>query len=77
MSDVETKPEVQTAYEVADEFRCSTRKVTDIARANRIGVNLGGRAGWRFNRADVLALWEAMRPPAPIEVPRRRRRASR
>lgn len=63
----------QTVYEVADEFRCSPRKVSDVARANRIGANLGGRAGWRFTETDKLALWDAMRP-APKVVPKRRRR---
>lgn len=63
----------QTVYEVADEFRCSPRKVSDVARANGLGANLGGRAGWRFTEADKLALWEAMRPAKPIAVRRRRR----
>lgn len=66
---------VQTVREVAEEFRCSTRKVSDLARANQIGANLGGRAGWRFTEADKLALWEAMRPAKTV-TPRRRRRAS-
>lgn len=65
----------QTAREVAEEFRCSARKVTKVATANRIGADLGGRAGFRFTEADKLALWEAMRPAKPTEV-RRRRRAS-
>lgn len=63
----------QTVYEVAEEFRCSARKVSDLARANGIGANLGGRAGWRFTEADKLALWDAMRPVAKVN-PRRRRR---
>jgi hypothetical protein len=65
----------QTVYEVAEEFRCSPRKVSDIARANGIGAQLGGRAGWRFTEADKLALWEAMRP-AKKAIVRRRRRAA-
>lgn len=65
----------QTVYEVADEFRCSPRKVSDVARANQIGANLGGRAGWRFTETDKLALWEAMRPAKKV-TPRRRRRVS-
>jgi hypothetical protein len=66
---------VFTASEVAAELRCSTRKVTDVATANGIGANLGGRAGYRFTEADKLALWEAMRPKVVTQV-RRRRRAS-
>lgn len=65
----------QTVYEVAEEFRCSPRKVSDIARANGIGAQLGGRAGWRFTEADKLALWDAMRP-AKKAIVRRRRRAA-
>lgn len=65
----------QTVYEVADEFRCSPRKVSDVARANGIGANLGGRAGWRFTESDKLALWDAMRP-TPVRVVRKRRRSA-
>ena len=65
----------QTVYEVAEEFRCSPRKISDVARANRIGANLGGRAGWRFTEADKLALWDAMRPVEKV-APRRRRRSA-
>lgn len=66
---------VSTAVEVADEFRCSPRKVTEVATANSIGANLGGRAGYRFTEADKLALWEAMRPKH-VTVARRRRRSA-
>lgn len=68
-----TSTEVFTADEVAAEFRCSTRKVTDLARLNGIGANLGGRAGWRFTEADKAALWDVMRPK-PVAPPGRRRR---
>lgn len=64
----------ETAGEVAGEFRCSIRKVTDVARANNIGMNLLGSAGWRFTEADKLALREAMRPK--VVTPTRRRRRS-
>lgn len=65
----------QTAAEVAEEFRCSKRKVTDLASQHGIGANVGGSAGFRFTEADKLALWEAMRPKVEVAV-RRRRRAS-
>jgi hypothetical protein len=68
--------QTKTAPEVAETFRCSTRKVTDVARAHGIGANLGGRAGWRFTDSDELALWEAMRPKTAPVVRRRRRAAS-
>lgn len=66
----------QTVYEVAEEFRCSPRKISDVARAHGIGANLEGRAGWRFSQADKLALWEAMRPKKIAATPRRRRRVA-
>lgn len=63
----------QTAREVAEEFRCSARKITEVATANGIGANLRGKAGYRFTEADKLALWEALRPAKPVDVRRRRR----
>jgi hypothetical protein len=64
-----------TIYEVAEWLRCSPRKVADVARANGIGANLEGRAGWRFTEADKLALFDAMRPKK-VAVTRRRRRTA-
>lgn len=67
-----------TTAEVAAELRCGRAKVYALAKEHRIGINLGGRAGWRFTEADKKALREAMRPPAatPRQVrrPKRRRR---
>lgn len=65
----------RTAPELAAEWRCSTRKVSDAARQHGLGVNLGGRAGWRFTPVEAAALWEAMRPKVEI-VRRKRRRTS-
>ena len=66
---------VHTTREVADRFRCSTWKVLKVAKAAGIGMDIGGRAGWRFPDSDVEALRDAMRP-APQAPMRRRRRAS-
>lgn len=63
-----------TTFEVARLFRCSARKVLTEAKRIGVGANLGGRAGYRFTAADVDALRESMRPPAPVE--RRRRRSA-
>ena len=57
----------KTAAEVAATFRCSPRKIWELARAKSIGYNLGGRAGWRFTDADVDKLRRAMTPPPPVE----------
>lgn len=76
---------VQTSYELAEEFRCGPRTVQKAAARHGIGVNLGGRAGWRFTAADKQALWDAMRTkpststaaptePTPIERKRRPRK---
>lgn len=65
----------KTATEVAEDLRCSVRKVTDTATKFNIGANLKGRAGFRFTESDVLALWEAMRPKTET-TRRRHRRAS-
>lgn len=64
-----------TAAEVADILRCKPRKVWTEAAKHGIGANLGGRAGWRFTRADVDALRAALRP-APAPSQRRRRRSA-
>lgn len=69
--------EIQTAAEVAEELRCSARKVKDTARAHAIGINLGGRAGWRFTAADKRALLDAMRPVRPEEPVKRHRKTRR
>lgn len=64
-----------TAAEVADILRCKPRKVWTEAAKHGIGANLGGRAGWRFTRADVDALRAALRA-APAPSQRRRRRSA-
>ncbi|MCR1785363.1 hypothetical protein KVF89_22675 [Nocardioides carbamazepini] len=66
--------EVETIYQTAARFRCSPRKVADVAKANNIGMNLKGRAGWRFTAADRARLQLAMRPAPPEPVQRRRKR---
>lgn len=63
-----------TTADVADRLRCSKRKVTATATRLGLGANLGGRAGFRFTEADVEAMWESMRPTAPVQARRRRRR---
>lgn len=53
---------MQTRAEVAAEFRCSPRKVSETARKHGIGADLGGRAGWRFSEADKVRLLAVMKP---------------
>lgn len=63
-----------TRAEVAAYFGLSPRKISDLARANRIGIFAGKRGGYRFTDDDVQRLADAMRPvPLPKRDPRRRR----
>ena len=57
--------ETQTRAAVAAEFRCSPRKVSEVARRHGIGADLGGRAGWRFTSDDKRRLWAVMKPAKP------------
>lgn len=51
---------LRTAREAAALLQCSARKVTKTATENGIGVNLGGRAGFRFTEDEIDALRLAM-----------------
>jgi hypothetical protein len=58
--------ETFTTEEVAAWLRFGRAKVyAALAKEHRIGVNVGGSAGWRFTEADRMALRDAMRPPPP------------
>lgn len=63
-----------TTAEVAAERKCSKDVVLRRARKLHIGENLGGRAGYRFTREDIDALFASAKPH-PI-VRRRRRRVA-
>jgi len=56
-----------TAAEVAARFGCSARKIKQEAARFGIGMNLRGRAGWRFSEADVEKLRRALTPPPAVE----------
>lgn len=66
------------AEEIATRLRCSSRKVKDLAAEHGIGMQLGGRAGWRFTELDYRRLCDKLRPEAdPDVVDRRRKRAKK
>lgn len=67
-----------TAADVAEKFRCSPRKVRDEAKRIGAGINLGGRAGFRFTEDDVVRIKAALgiQAAAPVERRRRRRRSA-
>lgn len=65
--------EYSTLTEVAGVFRCERRKIAKLARENRIGLQLGGRAGWRFTEADVRQIADLMRPKPQARRDKRKR----
>lgn len=67
---------MHTAADVAERLKCSKRKVREQGLAIGVGVALGGRAGYRYSDQDVDRLLESMRPAAPVEARRRRRRTT-
>lgn len=65
-----------TTAEVAERLRCSARKIRTVAAQNGIGIELGGRAGFRYTEADVAAIIDALRPAEAVKPRRRKRRAA-
>lgn len=63
---------MRTAPEVAAELRCNRQTVVRMAKRLGVGMNLGGRAGFRFSDDDIATMREALRPKV---VTRRRRSA--
>ena len=61
--------------DLASEFRTAPKTIRKKAAKLNLGIDLEGRAGFRYSEADRLKLIDSMRPAAPVE-PRRRRRAS-
>ena len=59
---------------VAAKLGCSSRTVTNRAKAIGVGIAIKGTAGFRFSDRDIEALVQSMRPSAPTAAPRRRRR---
>lgn len=53
----------------------SSKAARKRARALGLGINLEGRAGYRYSEADVARLIESMRP-TPDTGRRRKRRAA-
>lgn len=70
MTDVEL-----TTSQVAHRLGCSLYKVRTQAQRLGVGINLGGRAGFRFTEPEYQRLRESMRV-LPQPARRRRRRVS-
>lgn len=63
---------MKTAPEVAAELRCHRQTVVRMAKRLGVGMNIGGRAGFRFSDDDVAVMRESLRP----KVTNRRRRSA-
>lgn len=59
-----------TTADLALRLRCSKWKVLEESKRHGIGINLGGRAGYRFTEDDVEALRRALAVPAKVETRR-------
>ena len=62
-----------TADVAAKMGNASTKTIRKRARALGLGIDLQGRAGYRYSEADLEKLIDSMRPVG-AEVPKRRRR---
>jgi len=64
-----------TTADLAAEFGIAPKTLRKKARALGIGIDLEGRAGFRYSDEDRRRLIESMRPEAPVAARRRRRAA--
>ena len=64
-----------TTAALADEFGIHKDTLRKKAKALGLGIDLQGRAGFRYSDEDRRRLIESLKPPAPV-VARRRRRAA-
>ena len=63
-----------TAKDLAAEFSVEVETIRRRLRELNLGIDFGGRAGYRYSEADREALIESLRPV--VTPARRRRRAS-
>jgi hypothetical protein len=64
-----------TTADLAAEFGLAEKTIRKRAARLGLGINLDGRAGYRYSDADRTKLIEDMRPE-PVVAKRRRRRAA-
>lgn len=62
-----------TTAALADELDVSVKTIRRRAAPLGIGINIAGRAGWRYSEADRQKLIDSLKPPAPVKQRRRRR----
>lgn len=63
-----------TTADLARDFKCAPKTVRKRAAKLGIGIDLEGRAGFRYTEADRQRLIESMKPAQPVA--RKRRRAA-
>jgi hypothetical protein len=64
-----------TTADLATEFRISPKTIRRKAAELHLGIDLGGRAGFRYSEADRRRFIESLKPE-PAVTPRRRRRSA-
>lgn len=65
-----------TTATLAAEFDIDRKTLRKKARALGLGIDFGGRAGFRYSDEDRRKLIESLRPVDPSKVRRQRRRAA-
>ena len=64
-----------TTADLAAELDVARKTIRRRAKELRLGIDLEGRAGFRYSAADRQALIDSMRPDAPAKSRRKRRAA--
>lgn len=64
-----------TTADLAAELGVASKTVRRRAAELGLGMNVSGRAGYRYSAADRQALHDSMRTPVEVK-PRRKRRAA-
>lgn len=65
-----------TTATLAAEFSIDRKTLRKKARTLGIGIDFGGRAGFRYSDEDRRRLIESLRPADPTKPRRQRRRAA-
>jgi hypothetical protein len=64
-----------TTRDLAEQLKIARKTLRNKAKALGIGIDLEGRAGFRYSEEDRQRLIESMRPAAPVQQRRKRRAA--
>lgn len=75
MTSPDSEPTFFTTKDIATDLGCSVWKVRQVAQAIKVGMDLGGRAGFRYSAADRQAIFDSLRPAQPVAKRKKRRAA--